>query len=1042
MPNIKPSLFIGIGTTGAEILGHLQELIVQEYLTEEFPVTRLLSLITDESDARNLRHASREHVCHLTVPNTEVVRNEMMAASTRAGKALGEWLAPELCLNNNRFEHGSNSMRMAGKLHLWRNYSVVWEAIGDNIRACTAQTRRREAAEHLSSRLGVDLGSVDDVVERGLNIYVVGSLCGGTCSGMYLDLGYLLRCHPEVIGLGGSQAVQIFGVFTVVDSKQADNPKMDVFAANCHAALREFDFCHHRGAEAYPIAFPDGESRDRDVLPYDFTYLLSPSSINGLTLVGGDNKPSHSSLLQMIAQNLFLDSYAGTYSIKQGLRVGFRTRVQQGAPDLLKRRPRSLFSFGCAVIAYPMYSIARAAASRIARTACLSWLTSRGGDFQQVLNDAQQRLRNEILPLLTKRGDMTPLDDELRTEIRTTKDFLTLDAQALRTRLAEIPDAKNAITKRFGERGRYHDVLSNQCREVVEPLCRSLVRDFVTQCRVNMGRSLPDVQDGLSRLRDVLQQEERAYSRAAAQDALVMAKLDPLFGKLRALEKDFWLQILGLRRNALTERKAQLRLFFERLVLNALDNLCARFRAQAVKCALEELDAVEAGLRSERKILADLADPENDGAGYFSKQESETADRLRNPPCNVRHVFSVEDGSVETELERQGALMQPERSTVALIQSVAGEDRFTATWTDKLLESGKAEEIGGRMLDALTIEVLRHMQRTGINVLNDALRRWESVKDVVSYASPYIEFTPAYLQGSGHRLLADRPGVKHVVFGYASNNADLARRLQGQVPVLQHQDAEWGYNALSDLPHYVVFYQEEAYFSTTFLAATAGYERAYEKFRATNTGGGQSFIWTRKSWYPHGPETEQLDRAEYIGFLIEHAFDVLRGTRVSGDEAAGDITDRLFKWLVEDGRHVYFVERPVQSGSPDRVYVGTKSDYLAKAKRDTATRFIPHIVEKLTSVVRTLAPTPQEAIDKFKNRYMAIQRRLDLDRDEAIRTGRFEGQVKKDYEMKTDRLYAFFYHVGRLTWPDFPEPEYHERLRQFTWLINWAREKY
>jgi len=262
------------------------------------------------------------------------------------------------------------------------------------------------------------------------------------------------------------------------------------------------------------------------------------------------------------------------------------------------------------------------------------------------------------------------------------------------------------------------------------------------------------------------------------------------------------------------------------------------------------------------------------------------------------------------------------------------------------------------------------------------------------------------------------------------------------VPVLQHQDAEWGYNALSDLPHYVVFYQEEAYFSTTFLAASAGYERAYEKFRESNTGGGQSFVWTTNSWYPEGPPTELLDRAEYVGFLVEHALEVLRGTRVSGDEAEGDITDRLFRWLVEDGRRAYFIERPVEHGSPDRVYVGTKTDYLSKAKRDSARRFIPYLVDKLTSVVRTLATTPEEAMDKYTNRYMAVQRRLDLDRDEAVRAGRFEGQTKKDYEDKSDRLYAFFYHVGKLTWPDFPEPEDPERLRQFTWLINWAREKY
>jgi len=1045
MPNIKPSLFIGLGSTGAEILGHLQELIVQEYMIEGFPVTRLLCYVTEESDGRFLRHTNREQVMYITVPSTQVIRDEVHLASTRASKALGAWLAEETCRNVTRFVNGSNAMRMAGRLNLWHNYDKIRKKTAQNIMACTSIDARRAAADHLASHLAIDANRVEEIVEAGLNIYVVGSLCGGTCSGMFLDLGYILRSLPQVAALGGEYNVQVIGVFSTLNRAQAETPDWELQAANCHAALSELDFCYHKGAESLPVVFPDGEEKPRDEYPYNYIYLLGSTSMAGESLVDRDNNFSHKAVLQMISHSLFLDSYAGTYAIKQGMRTDWSAKVMPGDPDSKKRKPRALFSFGCSMVTYPMYSIARATAALVGQNVCTEWLSKSGkeGDFHSLVEESRKRLYNEAYPRLTQREGMPSLLEELKTDIRKAKDFLTLDAENLRTRILELPSPENPIALRFRESGRYYDILQSQLQLVVEPLSCEIVRDFIEKCRLGLGCNLTDVLEGIGRLRQMLENEERRIAKMEAGEIFPISKMDRLFRKLSSLESDFWLKIMGLRRRALYERRIQARSIFEKLAKRALDTLSAKFWRIAINSALDELRKIDNDLHLEEQILRELADPQNLGEGYFATQAKKIKDNLRNPPRNVRYLLAAQDGTVESELELQQRKLSSKDAALAMIGAVySGNKLFTIEWTQHLIDGGKSDEIGAGMLDALTISILRKMKSAGKRVLDESLKKWDSLADVVNYASPYMEFTQDYLQGKGNRLRPPTPTSRDAVFGDATNDDALGTRLKGKVGSLPHQDGTWGYHALPGLTHYLIFYQEEAYFSTTFMAASEFYEKAYRNHRDSSMAGSQILRWTDKRWHPKGPPFGDLDRAEYIKFLLEHALEVLRGTSVSGDEAVGDIADRLFRWLVEDGRRIYYFELPSRRGIPERVYVQRESDYIQKANRETAKRFIPYLVEKLSSVVRTLGETPAESHEKLKDRYMSVKRGLDLEREEGLASDSWSESQSKIYEEKITRLDAFYLHIRGLTWDEPPNEEERERIRNFPWLINWTKEEY
>ncbi|MFM6613220.1 MAG: tubulin-like doman-containing protein, partial [Dolichospermum sp.] len=78
------------------------------------------------------------------------------------------------------------------------------------------------------------------IIEPGLNIFVVGSLCGGTGSGMFLDVGYTLK------NLYGEDGAQILGYLVISPELYGNTTSM---IANTYAALQELNYYSSPGTK-------------------------------------------------------------------------------------------------------------------------------------------------------------------------------------------------------------------------------------------------------------------------------------------------------------------------------------------------------------------------------------------------------------------------------------------------------------------------------------------------------------------------------------------------------------------------------------------------------------------------------------------------------------------------------------------------------------------------------------------------------------------------------------------------------------------------
>ena len=234
---IRPTLYVGLGTTGMEILDYLRGLNQNEYGSMDCPIFRYVSIETDNSrdgnkaeslnymeyDERGVpiikwsgpRPESAENkVIHTTIPATEPIRNAINLNHSSYNEHLDAWLDPKILdFDATTRAGGAGNLRMVGRLSLWENWDKqnrVQQNLREAYDAVWEDSNREKAARSLTAHFGKEIA----VDEENRNVFIVGTLCGGTCSGMLLDIAYYFR-HI------GNENTKIYGIFTMYDEALA-----------------------------------------------------------------------------------------------------------------------------------------------------------------------------------------------------------------------------------------------------------------------------------------------------------------------------------------------------------------------------------------------------------------------------------------------------------------------------------------------------------------------------------------------------------------------------------------------------------------------------------------------------------------------------------------------------------------------------------------------------------------------------------------------------------------------------------------------------
>lgn len=275
----SPTVVIGLGGTGHGVLLKLKKRFQDEF-KEVPPIVEFLSIDTTQ-EANRFEEAADGKRVELE-PNKERYMVQVEDPSTLLNPnnphILRWWTSGSTV---SSIVSGAQQIRQRGRLALFANYSDIRDRLAqkiDEVRKVENISAMKDKGFYVSERKGVD-------------VFVVSSLAGGTGSGMFLDIAFILRSI--------NPSSNVSGVF-ILPRVFARLPGTDLIKANTYAALKEIEsYSKIRDTETRVINYGVDTIRIKRP-PFDMTYIVD--SVNERERVIDDVKILNS----RVAEGLYI----------------------------------------------------------------------------------------------------------------------------------------------------------------------------------------------------------------------------------------------------------------------------------------------------------------------------------------------------------------------------------------------------------------------------------------------------------------------------------------------------------------------------------------------------------------------------------------------------------------------------------------------------------------------------------------------------------------------------------------------------------------
>ncbi|MCE1246881.1 MAG: tubulin-like doman-containing protein [Firmicutes bacterium] len=526
---IRPTVIIGLGGTGQRIVMEVRRRIIQEYGSlDRIPIVGFLVLDTDsekpilpgmDEDTLGKIQLAPSEMFHSKVVGTHKLKDEL-----NSYPHLSEWVDRAI-LERGDATQGAKGIRAIGRLSYFVNFVDIKKAITSMISQVTNQPNLKYMAENHNMQ-----------VAPGVNFFIITSICGGTGSGMFLDMAFTIKdmmAGTEHQRIGYLILPGVFGT--------------DIAKASGYAALRELN---HYSMDRDFEANWENENQPRIIQPppFDFCYLVNNSN----------NKVSFSQkehLFEMVAHNIFLEFSHEFGQYKASLKDNIQA-VATGTDKL--GCPLNYISFGLSTISFPRDRIIRACSYRLAKEVVQKWLTTKGPsdrlteyldhfmDYNKLFVDTDAAKKNQIKDELLMAGGKnyySLVDDEMTSLFRGLQNqdanrydqFIEKKAEELEKKFYE----GDQDPRRWGEY--FRGIFNNRetKKKAVEDLLVDTVSKMIQSDKEGMEYSksfLEALEYRLTQYRDYFRGKFDAISKAEggfAKDKIMEIE------KLRALKTKF-----------------------------------------------------------------------------------------------------------------------------------------------------------------------------------------------------------------------------------------------------------------------------------------------------------------------------------------------------------------------------------------------------------------------------------------------------------------------------------------------------------------------
>jgi hypothetical protein len=447
---LAPTLLVGLGTSGLRILSELEKLVYATFGKNRLPFFRCLYLETDISENPEKTPADSE-ITPIKLRAPHGLQETYQKLCKREDLDL-DWLPPKIPDQVPSTEKGAGGVRPAGRMLLWgeNNFSDFYQAIQN------AKQNIDQAVRQPDPELREIIGRSQAELDENARAFVVGSLVGGTGSGIFIDVGYVIQKITN-------NKHDLYGIFLL----PKEDDQLTFGFGNCYGALKEYEYFSNRHIE-YPVKFPNQVTlyKTDGLGPYTICYLTSTAY--GQTQFGSMQL---SSLYKVVALRLFCELLG--LSQMRGSVLTDQARANYG----------DYGGFGISAVMYPKYSVTEAVACRLGQQLCNLlldrnvFLNKVGGETQIVsgdlLNDARafldSCLEGVFQALGARGGEAVSLDTLIESDANRILKKEVTAAELLRDQFSK-PSSGNYYSTVFENLAAACQVLAERVTEHVSTL--------------------------------------------------------------------------------------------------------------------------------------------------------------------------------------------------------------------------------------------------------------------------------------------------------------------------------------------------------------------------------------------------------------------------------------------------------------------------------------------------------------------------------------------------------------------------------------------
>jgi hypothetical protein len=266
-----PSLVVGLGGTGYRTLKIVKKKFFEsKAFNNEVPqMVKFISFDTDSNIEKGKENKilSVEEQKILSANTIEILNN------IEQHPYIDKWFPRHQVKTSS--SHGAKQVRAVGRLAIFNNIDAVVSELTSAVNNITAKRLITQGGHYNRTN--------DDVP---VNVFVVCSLCGGTGSGMFVDMAYIIReifARKPMIQPNISANLMLPDAFVEL-TKPKEKARIE---ANGAASLKELDLFMER-LEIFNTSYSMNFSISKDVgmnKPFNFCYLMSAKNIEKQSII-------------------------------------------------------------------------------------------------------------------------------------------------------------------------------------------------------------------------------------------------------------------------------------------------------------------------------------------------------------------------------------------------------------------------------------------------------------------------------------------------------------------------------------------------------------------------------------------------------------------------------------------------------------------------------------------------------------------------------------------------------------------------------------